>query len=234
MKRLAFDIETAADESKIEDLPHPEVAIGNLKDPVKIDEKIQRAKTEQRANMALDPHFSRVVAIGAKINYDDPRWFEREAVFMPVAEADSSEAAMLASFWQMVGDSNAEQICTFNGAGFDVPYLMRRSLLLGIRPVQLPIDRYHIGPTDRHFDVCATLHRWEVGNGYSSNPLNYSRNQHFYAGKLLNRVPPHAEVKKGEIGQLIAAGQTQIVRDIVAWDAETTLLLAEKVAGFYA
>ena len=63
INRLAFDIETMADPEMVKNIPEPEVAVGNLKDPVKIEAKRKQARADQIGKAALDPHFSRVLCI---------------------------------------------------------------------------------------------------------------------------------------------------------------------------
>ena len=54
MQRLALNIETAVNKHRLHLLPEPEVALGNLKDPYKIEEKIAETKRKQLEMLAID------------------------------------------------------------------------------------------------------------------------------------------------------------------------------------
>lgn len=67
---------------------------------------------------------------------------------------DGDEAELLAEFWRMIG-SNAARIVTFNGRGFDGPFLMIRSALHGVAPtVNLAGYRFAVNP---HCDLAEVL-----------------------------------------------------------------------------
>jgi predicted PolB exonuclease-like 3'-5' exonuclease len=70
-----------------------------------------------------------------------------------------SERELLASFWALA--SKAEVVVTFNGRGFDVPFLVTRSLILGIPArVDLLSQRYALKP---HLDLLELLSQRERG-----------------------------------------------------------------------
>jgi hypothetical protein len=67
---------------------------------------------------------------------------------------DGDEKEMLEEFWRMLG-SNARRIVTFNGRGFDGPYLMIRSALHGVRPsMNLVGYRFALDP---HCDLAEVI-----------------------------------------------------------------------------
>jgi hypothetical protein len=67
---------------------------------------------------------------------------------------DGDEKELLEEFWRMLG-SNARRIVSFNGRGFDGPYLMIRSALHGVRPsMNLVGYRFALDP---HCDLAEVI-----------------------------------------------------------------------------
>lgn len=153
MKFIAFDIETAGIRDKALELAEPfknfeplppfdpkAVKVGNLKNPDKISEKIreaeeeypQRVKEHEQAyemakfeyqakvvsKAALNALCGRVVAIGIKT--------AEEEIILSGAEAE-----MLKKFWEFYG-TRSEIFVGWNIAGFDIPFLVRRSWANGV------------------------------------------------------------------------------------------------------
>lgn len=122
------------------------VKVGNLKDPAKIAEKVEAARAahaERVANYdrdladatdrywvdvvskaALDPTISSVVAIG----------YKSESGEVIHHETDRDEPTMLGLFWDRYKQCRRDgrRLVGFNSGGFDVPYIARRSFMLGV------------------------------------------------------------------------------------------------------
>lgn len=121
---VGFDIETMRNGALISKLPEPEVSLGNLKDPAKIAEKIETAKAEQLEKMALSPIWGRVCSYA--IAGDG---MEHSAVI-----AEDSDAAETDLIEQCFSKIREHRIITYNGNGFDLPFLFRRAVILGVDP----------------------------------------------------------------------------------------------------
>lgn len=68
---------------------------------------------------------------------------------------DGDERELLTEFWRMIGGHNAARIVTYNGRGFDGPYLMLRSAMLGVAPSRNLVGyRYAVSP---HCDLAEVL-----------------------------------------------------------------------------
>ena len=164
--------------------PHPgefkpfAVKLGNLKDAAKIQEKIDAARQahaaavadyERQAEQAKASHWQefvdqsplsaltgRVLAIGYRS--------ERATVIAHVeAEGVGSENVLIEQFWNRYRKAKADRrnIVGHNIAGFDIPFLIRRSWLLGVDVPDGVFDtnwRY----LDRVF--VDTMQRWQAGN----------------------------------------------------------------------
>lgn len=98
--------------------------------------------------MALNALYGRIAAIGVS---EFPNNSSRE-IF-----CDMDERFMLAQFWEYV--RGADLIVTFNGIEFDVPYLKKRSALLGVTEL-MDIDtrKYYIG---NHVDLFQLINNWQ-------------------------------------------------------------------------
>ena len=125
MTEVTFDIETIPNTSMIARLPKPDVKAGNLKDPAKIAEKEAAARAEQIEKMALSPLWGRVCAwVGA----EDAETVHAECL---TAETDAEEARIVEEAFRTLSKG---RIVTYNGKAFDLPFLYRRAVLLGIDP----------------------------------------------------------------------------------------------------
>ncbi|HSW46486.1 MAG TPA: hypothetical protein VLM89_13040 [Phycisphaerae bacterium] len=238
-KRLAVDIETQPDPIAGQDMPLPEVATGNLRDPIKIQEKIDGARAAQAAQAALDPHFGRIISIGfARRHITGPEHAPIETqVFVRDDSAhagpQAAEQALLRQAWDTLAVC-AGGFATFNGSGFDLPFMVRRSLLLGVAVPKSVFSLSHFDcrhTSSEHLDVMACLHYWECGNG-QSNPLRLSRSLTFYASRLLAMLPP-LPVDHATLGAVFDSGDFKTLIDVNAWDATATLRLAELCEVYY-
>lgn len=158
MRRFYFDIETAPEpEPVLADLYTPlnpdEVKTGNLKDPAKIQAKIEEEQAahaaEFRERAALSPLTGRVVAIGTLAD-DEPEGVIFAHAGLPPAPAcprrtvvTLDEADMLHTFWRQICQPIPKPVLVgFNICGFDLPFLIRRSWKLG---VEVPDHLLHHG-----------------------------------------------------------------------------------------
>lgn len=134
---IVFDIETGPAPDEVLARLEPEFnAPANYKDPVKIAEVIEEQRQEWRRKAALYAERGQVLAIG---------WMDNHGK-SGVLEGD--EAQMLRDFWTIVkGDlKRVNQIGVtligFNSNGFDIPFMVRRSIILGVTYPVLFNGRY--------------------------------------------------------------------------------------------
>ena len=149
MDTIAFDIETIPNTSMIDRLPAPEVKTGNLKDQAKIDEKIQEARKAQIEKMALSPLYGRLCCFCV---YDGNGEISTGTCIE--AETDAEETRILECAFMALAET---RVITYNGSAFDLPFLYRRAVILGVSPREfdLPplekmLKRYD---NDRHVDL---------------------------------------------------------------------------------
>jgi DNA polymerase elongation subunit (family B) len=129
---------------------------------------LSRAATEAERDavphrLSLSPGTGRVIVIAMQNVTTGPRggvivegegnaWVDGKGP-MGFHRFDGDERAMLEAFWRTV--AKAGRIVTFNGRGFDGPFLMLRSAMLGLTPsLNLVGYRYSF---DRHCDLAEVL-----------------------------------------------------------------------------
>jgi Predicted 3'-5' exonuclease related to the exonuclease domain of PolB len=166
---VIFDIETAADPARAKLLlpafEEKDVAVGNIKDPEKIREKIAARRISHEANWleeaALRPETGRVLAIGVLPHQDDP------AIIFHLHESD--ELDVLHNFWDFLESSqrmNGRPFIGWSIFHFDLPYLIIRSRILGVAVPPLLRQGRFFSPT-RFIDL---QDEWLLGRPRSEVP----------------------------------------------------------------
>lgn len=150
----AFDIETMPISAKIGELPEPEVKLGNLKDPVKIAEKQAEARAEQVAKMALNPLYGRIVCAVFICAESAPLRFT-------AGDDDEEERELIVECFKVLRQGTT-RLTTWNGIGFDLPFLFKRALLL-----RIPIPKT-VGSLDRWCKRYATTPHADLMQIWSS------------------------------------------------------------------
>jgi hypothetical protein len=135
METNIFDIETKPYNSEeilrqTKPFNKDDVKIGNLKDPEKIQAKLEKAEIEYNKSLldkaSLDPHTSSICAIGINLSGSD------EVIHL----ASENERDILEGFWTMFVESN-NKWAFWSGSNtkesFDPRHLIVRSWKLGVR-----------------------------------------------------------------------------------------------------
>src|SRR5262249_19011461 len=106
--------------------------------------------------MALRPEFGHVICIG--LGHDARGRGELETKAL-TARQTSDERFLLEGFWDIVRARRDWCFITSNGLAFDLPFLIRRSIYLGVAPTTgLPLRPFQL---ESHFDVMRCLANWE-------------------------------------------------------------------------
>lgn len=166
---LFFDIETCANPENLALMPEPK-APGNLKDPAKIAAAIEEKKAELIANAALDPDYGKVLSIGYAFGADraitvtvagDKLSEERIDLSGEIVQHTYtlSENDLIEDFWDAFASCRGNCV-GYNILGFDLPYLMRRSMYLGVKvPIMPALARYRVEPVT---DLMMILCNWDT------------------------------------------------------------------------
>lgn len=235
MATLVFDIETnglplaAFDETQQEYL---------LREAMKLPEGPERdaKRADLERQLSLYPLTAQVVCI-AMVNADSGRGQvlymaedyetddEAEVKFVPFAD----ESELLHDFWELA--KRYDHVVTFNGRGFDVPFLYLRSAVLGV-----PISRkdwlgYRF-QTEPHCDLAEQFTFYSVsGRDGAARKFNLD----FYC-KAFGIPSPKAEGVSGmDVAQLVAESRFRDIAEYCLRDVRATVELhrvwRERLAG---
>ncbi|KKU11985.1 MAG: hypothetical protein UX17_C0062G0006 [Parcubacteria group bacterium GW2011_GWC2_45_7] len=166
MSTLIFDIETLGEEFDSLDQTTQEVLTHWIKKEAGGKEEYTEALAELKDGLGFSPLTGEIIAIGvldyAKdqgvVYFQAPdagltEFSEDGIVFKPMAEKE-----MLQHFWK--GAVQYQEFVSFNGRGFDVPFLMVRSAVHGIRPSKNLMSNRYVSSQDfsaRHVDLLDQL-----------------------------------------------------------------------------
>ncbi len=228
-KTIAINIETCADMEQLESMPDPDVKMGNITDPAKKAAKIEAAKKKQVGKMALDPSFGQVLCVSFA--------FEKNGKLEAVTRfaSDSEEGLLISWIWKQL--DFASRYITFNGAQFDFPFLLRRSLFFKIPAPKINLNRYGVAncnAQEGHIDTMQILHQTECGMP-GSPPVSIPRTLGFYARRILDVEFPYDQLDQGKLGELCEdeAGKA-LVANLCAWNTRTTYELWQRLCVVYA
>lgn len=158
MRKIVFDIETSgySFESLSESQQEYLLRYAEKERDVEVREE---KKEEAIRYLSLYPYTSKVIVLGLLdiesekrvVYYENPdgeEWNDEEnkTRYIP-----ADEKGMLESFWKIM--LKTEQIVTFNGRCFDIPFLLIRSALLKVKPtrnlISTKYDKFHIDLLDQ-------------------------------------------------------------------------------------
>ena len=237
MAKLVFDIETSA-------LPLDQFDEGQQEYLFREVEKL--ADAEARATRRVEiqhlfnlwPFTAQVVCI-AMLNAETSRGkvlFTARDYAAPGAETGpvefapcATEAELLKGFWDVA--KHYEGIVTFNGRGFDVPFVYLRSAILNV-----PIGRkdwlgYRFA-TEPHCDLAEQLTFYGVsGRDGAARRFNLD----FYCKVFGIDSPKSHGVTGGDVNDLLAQGRYRDIAEYCLRDVQATLQLfqmwKERLAG---
>lgn len=210
---MVFDIETVAIDGAAE-LADAISAPANYKDPEKIAAYIIEARRAQLERASLYPWTARIVALGT-IDMTDV-----EEVSICPSEVEERQA--IDRFWQRatysdVGIEVLRPLVGFNVLKFDLPVLMARSRLLGVRYPKVDLTPWK----SKHVVDLA----WELTFG---QPREIQLRSLKWFAKRFD-LPSDDTVSGADIAGLVAAGNWDAVRAHCLSDIRTTKALAERL-----
>ena len=237
MAKLVFDIETSAlalenfDEAQQEYL---------FRECQKLSDEPARAtkRAEIQQQFNLWPFTAQVVCIGmlnaetarGQVLFTAADYHEEAGEPGPVKFVSCvDEAELLTAFWEVA--KHYETIVTFNGRGFDVPFIYLRSALLGV-----PISRkdwlgYRF-QTEPHCDLAEQLTFYGIsGRDGAARRFNLD----FYCKAFGIESPKSHGVTGTDVNSLMAAGRYRDIAEYCLRDVKATVLLyqiwKERLAG---
>lgn len=237
MPRLVFDIETSSlGLEHFDDVQQEYLFRDAERQPDETAKALKRAEIQQQ--FSLWPFTAQVVCI-AMLNAETGRGqvlfqaddFEEEAIedapveFVPCVD----ESELLTAFWDVA--KHYDSVCTFNGRGFDVPFLYLRSAVLGV-----PISRKDwLGyryQTDPHCDLAEQFTFYGVsGRDGAARRFNLD----FYCKAFGIESPKSHGVTGMDVNDLLAAGEYRKIAEYCLHDVRATVdlfkLWKERLAG---
>jgi len=160
MRRIVFDIETCSFPFESLTESQQEYLLRSAEKEKTEEDKVEKREEAIRYT-SLYPFTASVVAIGifdvekekSFVYYNEEGSEEWSSEEKKIQYKGLSEAEMIKSFWRVA--DVADQVITFNGRSFDVPFLMLRSALLKIKPSKNFIgNRYD---SSKHIDLLEQL-----------------------------------------------------------------------------
>ena len=237
MATLVFDIETSALPLEMFDEAQQEYL---FRETEKIDDAIakQSKREEITRFMSLWPFTSQVVCI-AMLNAESLRGqtiylaedFEDDAgdagpvEFMPVAD----ETELLTAFWDVA--KKFDSIVTFNGRGFDVPFIYLRSAILNV-PISKKNWLGYRYATEPHCDLAEQFTFYSVsGRDGAARRFNLD----FYCKAFGIESPKSAGVTGMDVTTLMAEKKFREIAEYCLRDVKATVELykiwKERLAG---
>lgn len=152
MSRVVFDIETVGkDFDSLDDAVQEYLLRGAA---------TEEEESEVRSSLALYPQTAEIVALGmynpdsrkGMVHFQSPGHSTEPFEEQGMEYRAGSEKEMLAAFWAVI--PHYHEFVTFNGRGFDCPFIMIRSAVHGIRPTRDLMPNRYSGP---HIDLLDQL-----------------------------------------------------------------------------
>lgn len=138
---------------------------------------------------------------------------------MTVKYMPGDEAFILNTFWKMI--AACDRFITFNGRGFDVPFILARSMILKIRPTRkLNTNRYYV---NEHVDLYDQLTYYGATRGLSLE---------MWCTAMGISNPKEMGIKGSEVGKYYREGKIREIADYCNRDVVSTAELYERVRDY--
>lgn len=211
MRRIIFDIETCAYPVESLSESQQEYLLRYSEKETEEDKKSQKRDDAIRY-LSLYPLTAKVIAIGiyhvekekTYIYYEDntsEEWMNEEK---NIFYKGLSEKEMIQSFWRIVDFT--DQVITFNGRNFDIPFLMMRSAMLKVRPSKNLMGKRF--DSHNHIDLLEQFTFYGVTRKF---------NLDFYCHSFGVESPKSKGISGMEVKNLYEAGR---IKDIAVYCAE--------------
>jgi uncharacterized protein YprB with RNaseH-like and TPR domain len=214
MRRIVFDIETCAYPFESLSESQQEYLLRYSEKETE-DEKKSQKRDDAIRYLSLYPLTAKVIAIGIYhiekektfVYYENNTPEEWNAEEKNIYYKGLPEAEMIQSFWRIVDFT--DQVITFNGRNFDIPFLMIRSAMLKIRPTKNLMGK--------RFDSTAHIDLLEQFTFYATTR---KFNLDFYCHAFGVPSPKSKGISGMEVKNLYEAGR---IKDIAVYCAEDVI-----------
>lgn len=166
MSALIFDIETIGEDYEKLD----ETTQGSLtrwiKREAQTEQEFEKALEDLKNGLGFSPLTGEIVAIGVldsekdsgAVYYQAPGENQKESDLNGIKLKPMAEKEMLEQFWKLC--ERYQEFVSFNGMGFDVPFLMIRSAINNIKPSKNLMSNRYLGSQKfdaKHIDLLDQL-----------------------------------------------------------------------------
>lgn len=165
-------------------------------------------RTEWAKTCALSPRLGRVVSVSTWVG---------DVVWNLTNLEETIERELIADAIQSIASSR--RLVTFNGLGFDVPFLHVRAAILGVRIPYQTGDYLRRYTTTPHADLCAILANWAYGK--SGDTL------HGWCEAF--GIPCPDPTTGADVGGMVERGDAEGIRQHGHHDVTATHALATKL-----
>jgi 3'-5' exonuclease len=201
MDTLTLDIETIPQQTKLSEIAEEE-----------LQKKINRQKEsdespEELKNrvMATSPYFGEIICIGL-MKTNDKGQFEKLGLI-------GEEKEILIKFWNIVKNHYYGLYVSYNGLGFDVPFIVKRSMMHKILPTSKDFTDTRRFQKHPHFDV-----------------MNHISDYDRYAAPTLRLAcdflgipsPKEGDIAAKDVYTAFKAGRIEAIKDYCLRDVEAT------------
>lgn len=230
---LVFDIETIGEEFDLLDEATQHSLTRWIRREAGDDEgKFNAGLQDLKEGLGFSPLTGEISAIGVYdtekkkgvVYFQAPEQGLEDFIRDDFAFKPRTEKEMLELFWQ--GAKNYQEFVSFNGRSFDVPFLMIRSAVHGIRPsVNLMVDRYlskNYGL--RHIDL---MDQFTFYGAVRRRP-----NLHLCCRALGVKSPKISGVTGDDVGRLFKEKEFFKIAEYNSWDLIATAELFSKWVNF--
>jgi len=129
----------------------------------------------------------------------------------------SSERTMLKNFWRLLETNYGIHLVSFNGRGFDCPWVMLRSAVLGIRPTRNLMEGTKFNYRG-HTDLLDELTFYSRSASGATRVFNFD----FYAKAFGVESPKAAGVDGSKVGELFRQGAFADIAEYCLRDVRST------------
>jgi len=216
MNKIVFDIETLAPEFNDLDPGIQQELIEKFSQnyPEKTQEQIVQLIEDR---LSLLPQFSKILAISfynpdtqrGAVYFWTPTNYQSWTEDLIEFKCFNEEKEIIEEFWQII--PNYQEIISYNGNNFDVPFLLFRSLVYRIRPTINLLNQ------DRHIDLYQIL-------SFNSKISNLSLK---FLSLSLNIEDPKKNIDGRKIRQLVKLGDYQSLVKYAIGDVIATAKIYE-------
>ena len=187
--------------------------------------------------MALSPLTGQIVCLGVKImQKQENQWVElKNGAFMvdpTIADGNMqtielpngiksvfcSEKTLIEGFWKILTSYPQPHLITFNGRGFDAPFIMLRSALLKVKPLHNLMSGIRYSYKDSHTDLLDELCFFNPQQSGATRRYNFD-----FAAKAFGIESPKADgVDGSKVGELYAHQSYTTIAEYCLRDVQAT------------